>query len=427
MSRSTGRTPGLVSARPASVLAAVVPADARLMVCLVMAASALVDLPRRMHVGPLTGLAVATGMVVLFASVIWLNSLRVVPGVRDVIWPFVLFLVWGVLGFDRAPISAEGVQNLLVMLCFVVLLLVVGDRRYSSPGLDQYVGLTLMRATAFAAVLYAVSLGLGGLGSEEILSAPGFSLFAMAGLGWLLSRWRYGDRRSLWLAVGLTALIVLSLSRLATVTALLLFPAAWFQPRTARAWIRAVALLVALGAMAYIGVTRVHVLHEAFFGGASQRIRVAGLELPGTGRAQFWPATWKSFLESPWIGQGPGSASRLMAAEFPGIEHPHNDYLRIMHDYGVVGLALWLFGFLKLLVATWRGRERNDRRERGGGQPHLAAFLATLGLGIGMLGTNPWAYVFVMAPLGVICGVSLGGAYPRSGREEAPQPVHSAA
>ena len=44
-----------------------------------------------------------------------------------------------------------------------------------------------------------------------------------------------------------------------------------------------------------------------------------------------------------------GSASQLVGETFTGLDQPHNEYLRFYFDYGVVGLALFIAGYLSLL------------------------------------------------------------------------------
>ena len=74
-----------------------------------------------------------------------------------------------------------------------------------------------------------------------------------------------------------------------------------------------------------------------------------------SGRVVIWTQTWQSAVESPWIGKGAGSASAYLADLYDGdIAHPHNDYLRILHDYGVIGLVLFLYGLVRVGLMCWR-------------------------------------------------------------------------
>ena len=53
----------------------------------------------------------------------------------------------------------------------------------------------------------------------------------------------------------------------------------------------------------------------------------------------MWAATIESARHHPLVGQGLGSSQDLIERLF-GLAHPHNDYLRLWHDLGLVGLLL---------------------------------------------------------------------------------------
>jgi O-antigen ligase len=50
------------------------------------------------------------------------------------------------------------------------------------------------------------------------------------------------------------------------------------------------------------------------------------------------------------LGQGIGQAQISVSSQFVSIVQPHNDYLRITYDLGLVGLALWLFALVRVAV-----------------------------------------------------------------------------
>src|SRR5690606_35083896 len=86
----------------------------------------------------------------------------------------------------------------------------------------------------------------------------------------------------------------------------------------------------------------------------------ASVRFNTSGRANIWRAVWQSALSSPVIGKGFGSSAALLKKRF-GIEHPHNEYLRVFHDLGVLGL-----GLLTAQFGAWAWRlHRNMVRLRG--------------------------------------------------------------
>jgi O-antigen ligase len=68
--------------------------------------------------------------------------------------------------------------------------------------------------------------------------------------------------------------------------------------------------------------------------------------LSGADRLQYWQAAWAYFTSAPVFGHGLNSFSVMFrqGAERAG-SHPHNIFLQILCEMGVVGLAFWLVFF----------------------------------------------------------------------------------
>jgi O-antigen ligase len=80
-------------------------------------------------------------------------------------------------------------------------------------------------------------------------------------------------------------------------------------------------------------------------------------------RLYFWDEITRRFWDKPWFGFGAGS-SVMLGVEIFGVEAaPHNGYLRVLYETGIVGAAafLWVLG-----VMFWQGfrliRKRVDNR-----------------------------------------------------------------
>jgi O-antigen ligase len=68
-----------------------------------------------------------------------------------------------------------------------------------------------------------------------------------------------------------------------------------------------------------------------------------------TGRGGLALAAFSIWLEAPLLGVGPGNSYIYMLQRSP-IGTPHNQYLNILVEFGIVGLTAWLV----FLVAAWR-------------------------------------------------------------------------
>jgi O-antigen ligase len=171
-------------------------------------------------------------------------------------------------------------------------------------------------------------------------------------------------------------------------------------------WLRLIIVIGLAVGLFYGAFTYITPLRERFTEGDVRTIG-GSVSFNVTGRSTMWPITWHSYLESPWIGKGAGSSAKELF-ERAGLSHPHNDYLRILHDFGLVGLLLWVLGFTILVRRIWRAwRDADDSRSRFA-HVHLAALLGLAVVAIDMITSNPIVYIFIMGPLGVLVGSSLG-------------------
>jgi O-antigen ligase len=206
-------------------------------------------------------------------------------------------------------------------------------------------------------------------------------------------------------------MILLSLSRGALGAATVMIVLAWFDMRSLISWIKAatIAGLAIVGVL--FAVNHVSQLHNRFFSGDVQTV-APGVALNTSGRESIWRPVWNDALMSPWIGHGPGTGDSLtahlsgFAAGQAGAGNVHNDYLRMFHDYGLVGLFLWLATLSVLLVGLYRASGTS-----GAGRWQWGAYLALVGIALEMIVDNPVIEVDVMAPLGILIGIALAVSY----------------
>jgi O-antigen ligase len=107
-------------------------------------------------------------------------------------------------------------------------------------------------------------------------------------------------------------------------------------------------------------------------------------------------------VEKPFWGHGTGSSE----AYFHSIlDHPHNDYLRVYHDLGVIGLILFLWvwpGRACRYFKQWRAVY--DKPQLA--QPQMAATLAALSVVFAFITDNPLVYDFVQVPVFLLFAIA---------------------
>ncbi len=75
-------------------------------------------------------------------------------------------------------------------------------------------------------------------------------------------------------------------------------------------------------------------------------------------RLDLWRDAWGYTQNNLVIGHGPGTASLVIGqnrSHLLGSSEPHNDYIKIMLEMGIVGLATYIFLILSLWFKLWKG------------------------------------------------------------------------
>lgn len=149
-------------------------------------------------------------------------------------------------------------------------------------------------------------------------------------------------------------------------------------------------------------------------GGSWQDMSLANPDFATSGRVPMWETLWVRVGESPWIGHGVNaSRSRLGWAGFD-LYLPHNDWLRVLHDFGIIGVGTLAFGMAATGLALVRRASREAPSTR------VLAYCAAGGflpLALIMLTDNPLLYVqfygnlhFLLVGAAFSCCRQVGGA-----------------
>lgn len=152
-------------------------------------------------------------------------------------------------------------------------------------------------------------------------------------------------------------MIIGSLSRMASVTAVGILSIQRFFSKN---WKRFLFPLIFGSLISLIAITQVPLLRARFFHGTDKISGIfdAARRLNVMGRENFWHTTFNSALERPIFGKGLGSARKMLALIYrsnkENIElHPHNEYLQVFHDLGLIGLILLLNSWLGLFFRNY--------------------------------------------------------------------------
>jgi O-antigen ligase len=80
------------------------------------------------------------------------------------------------------------------------------------------------------------------------------------------------------------------------------------------------------------------------------------------GRTVIWEAMQKGIDRNPYFGHGANASAAYLNGIFPGITHPHNDWLRLLFEYGYVGTGIFALSLLIQLLHILK-RAKNSEGE----------------------------------------------------------------
>ncbi len=303
-------------------------------------------------------------------SFLWIDA-PALPQVREAVQMGVPVLMGVLAGlFVRLR---ERLEQLLHAFYYAVPVLWVFAVLWACTDFDEAVRLDVFvekRALALTAVIVG-GVYMAGLQREQ----------ARGWIGWIL-------------CLGVT---VVTGSRMASL-AMLLLPL--LNP-VVRNPVRKTAILMTIGLVG-LAVYLTPTFQERFFGGKSYGA-VQG-EFDSAGRFDAWPLILAEALREPWFGHGIGTVQRFVPEVWPGVPHPHNDYLRVGYELGAVGVVLFVAVMIWQLVSLGRWVRRTD----GVVQQAFAASWLALAVFLPIAFTdNPMTYTLCyMNPVFVLMGAS---------------------
>ena len=370
---------------------------------------ALVDLPRELKIGETTSYALITVALVVPLVAVSMSRyvLSAVRGTGLLFVPLYAFAGWAVVSMLWFRPATEGAQNILAYAAFAALVPVTAAAIIHGDLSLRTARAAMTGVFVVASALYVGSLATSGVGGSDVVGARSYALLGVIGVAWGAGHMRMGYRRYGLLAAACWLLTLLSLSRLAFAAALLVLALISLDLRTTGRFVKSAVLVGVVSVVAYLSVTSFGPMAERFAKGDVKSI--GGVSLNVEGRNEIWGVTWESYLESPLVGRGAGSAAEMLDATMDDADHPHNDYLRVLHDLGVIGLALLIAALLGLLHRLVR-QTRAAQRQTESAAVDLSALLALLALMVGMTTDNAIVYLFVVGPVAVALGLSIGTA-----------------
>jgi O-antigen ligase len=335
-----------------------------------------------------------------------LLSIRPAHAAWRIVTPVIVLVAVGLIWQAAGGLTAEGMQSIAVLVLLAVTILITSGVALCQPSRSLRIVDLGLSLSGLATALRFVTQELIAP-SMSLLGPRGVASFLSICVAWSAGRWVGGSRGHAYLSLLMLGAIANSLSRTAIgVSVFVLAAACLLRGRRQRVKASREAGRLVLAGMLAIGILLVLVrvadpLGERWTTG--DVVSVGPVRINMMGRGVLWDATWRSAMTSPLIGHGPGSARQLIRAVVPDLDHPHNDYLRLLHDYGFLGWTVWMAFLLRSFALAVP--DRNSRFERG---PAVGLLLALIAFSVLMVTDNVLVYPFVVGPLGAIVGLLAG-------------------
>ncbi len=336
---------------------------------------------------------------------------------------FLAFTCWAIL---RTVLEFEGELGIKDIL-FYSLPPVLGIYTYFTLATNKRISVSrieqlILYSVFIPILLYAVFLPLGLVhltpnGPEGVLEPRPLALYLVIVVALGLAKWRYAEKAWTSLNGALSCMLALgtilfTLSRVASMTALLLLPSYRLNPQ--KPW-RMLPLIALVPALAFLVLYMIPSYRERMFHRPDTEVSGMWHNLNSAGRFDYmWPATFQHAIESPVVGWGPGSArvlvTNLSFRRKNDYEqyHPHNEYLQVFHDLGAIGLTLLLAAWFALLGHHWRRwRIAHALGDPLSAQWNMAVTLVITMVMLSSVTDNTLHYTFVVAPLFIMSAVAL--------------------
>ena len=245
------------------------------------------------------------------------------------------------------------------------------------------------------------------MGAGIDISSRTSAIVALIGLAWFLAEHRAGRPHTLPWVIAMLVAVALSLSRTALLAGFVI-TAVSFIAGSPRHRIRNVTFAVMLLVAGYWAITSWAPLHDRFFQG-DVSLSVGGVNVNAEGRTKVWGVLWSEVPGGLLLGHGVDTASARSLSLDPAFDQPHNDYLRLVYDFGLVEEKALL---VSCVVASTRCSTPARRR----GVVTIPAACRTHGRrrGADRHGDGQPARLSIRHdPLGALVGVGIASALPR--------------
>jgi len=268
---------------------------------------------------------------------------------RRIRLPLSLWMPWiaVVVGYLLVASAESALQRSIMLLCPIFVGVAVSTLRITEE--DLYSFRQLYR---YMAVVLCLGVGLktGLLLTGRLPSVTGLAPQVMTGAllcTLFAATYVLGEEKDLiWWGV-LATIPVIAVTRMGMIATGLSLPFT-FAPMKP---VKRVLLFVLIIAAGYGLFFTKRVQEKSFYSGSGtiQEVSSDNPNFATSGRKYIWEHMEGEIDKAPWFGHG-ANASEPFVMRLAGLTHPHNDWLRLLYDYGYFGTIIFA---ICMLLQVW--------------------------------------------------------------------------
>lgn len=288
--------------------------------------------------------------LIVSISIILIKPGRIQFPIR--IWLPWICLVLVYLVFAKAP---HALHRGVIMLTPFIVGMAVSRSRIGEKELERFS--KLFRYTAIG--LYIVILFKTGIIITGMLPArTGLAAEAMTGTllcSLFVSNYVFGKKKEIAWWVAFAAIPYIALTRTGMVAAGLSLPLTFAPMKIIKRIF--FSLLIIMTAIPLFYTERVQ--QKMFYSGKGiiAEVHPDNPDFATHGRTLMWEAMETGIDEKPYFGHGANASEPFLSGLFWGVTHPHNDWLRLLFEYGYFGTVIFALSlFLQLLHILKRAK-----------------------------------------------------------------------
>jgi len=326
--------------------------------------------------------------------------------------------VFMVLFYQIFAEAQHSFQRSVMILCPLIIGVAISKFRLDEHDLEFFFKLCRLMALSLIVLVLAktrvfltgVLPFTTGLAPEVMTAAILCIIFA--------TKYAFGTKRDLGIWAALAVIPVIAVTRMGMIASAISLPFT-LAPLILKKRILFAVVIIIIG----INMFYTERIQRKMFYSGEGTIREARWDNPDfatSGRRVIWDSLWKDIEESPWFGHGANSSEEVVSSIAPGLTHPHNDWLRLIHDYGYTGAAVFCLTIIAQLTHMWTRAHRATGHNRN---LFYAGASSMLIFGLFMFSDNIILYASFFGNLQfTILGLAYGSYQPRAENLQSAKP-----